>query len=87
MGLSAAVGLYMEAQFPLIVFGRRPPVLRFLISQRERLAGLVSSALAKVIETWLMNTLRTLSSVNMMPLRREMAEMALTASKRTASVV
>ncbi|WRH94656.1 hypothetical protein RCC30_13040 [Pseudomonas fluorescens] len=42
MGLDAAVGLYMDAQNRSIVVGRWPPVLRFLIAQRERLAGLVS---------------------------------------------
>lgn len=85
MGLSAAVGLYMEAQYRSIVFGRWPPVLRFLIAQRERLAGLVSSALAKVIETWLTKTPHTLSSGNLMPFRLEMAEMAL-AMARTVQV-
>ncbi|MGF6636467.1 hypothetical protein [Paraburkholderia sp. MM6662-R1] len=85
MGLSAAVGLYMEAQYRSIVFGRWPPVLRFLIAQRERLAGLVSSALAKVIETWLTKTPHTLSSGNPMPFRLEMAEMAL-AMARTVQV-
>ena len=85
MGLSAAIGLYMEAQYRSIVFGRWPPVLRFLIAQRERLAGLVSSALAKVIETWLTKTPHTLSSGNPMPFRLEMAEMAL-AMARTAQV-
>ena len=76
-GLSAAVGLYVEAHYREVVFGRWPPVLRFLIAQRERLAGLVSPALAKVIETWLTKTPRTLSSVKLMPFRLEMAEMAL----------
>lgn len=85
MGLSAAVGLYMEAQYRSIVFGRWRPVLRFLIAQRERLAILVSSPLAKVIETWLTKTPRTLSSGNLMPFRREMAEMAL-AMARTVQV-
>lgn len=85
MGLSAAVGLYMEAQYRSIVFGRWPPVLRFLIAQRERLAGLVSSALAKVIETWLTKTPLTLSNGNPMPFRLEMAEMAL-AMARTVQV-
>ena len=33
-GLSAALGLYVEAQYRSIVFGRWPPVLRFLIAQR-----------------------------------------------------
>jgi hypothetical protein len=85
MGLSGAVGLYMEAQYRSIVFGRWPPVLRFLIAQRERLAGLVSSALAKVIETWLTKTPRILSNGNPMPFRLEMAEMAL-AMARTVQV-
>src|SRR3546814_465423 len=85
MGLSAVVGLYLEAQYRSIVFGRWPPVLRFLIAQRERLAGLVSSALAKVIETWLTKTPHTLSSGNPMPFRLEMTEMAL-AMARTVHV-
>ncbi|WP_411961100.1 ATP-binding protein (plasmid) [Pseudomonas mandelii] len=85
MGLDVAVGLYMEARYRSIVIGRWPPVLRFLIAQRERIAGLVSSALAKVIETWLTKTPRTLSNGNLMPFRLEMAEMAL-AMARTVQV-
>lgn len=84
-GLSATVDLYMEAQHRSIVFGRWPPVLRFLIMQRGRLAGLVSPALAKVIETWLTKTPHMLSSGNVMPFRLEMAEMAL-AMARTVQV-
>lgn len=85
MELSTVVGLYMEAQYRSIVFARWPPVLRFLIAQRERLAGLVSPALAKVIETWLTQTPRTLPSGNLMPFRLELAEMAL-AMGRTVQV-
>jgi hypothetical protein len=85
MGLNAAVGLYMEAHYRSIIFGRWPPVLCFLIAQRERVAGLVSSALAKVIETWLTKTPRTLSNGNLMPFRLEMVEMAL-AMARTVQV-
>lgn len=85
MGLDAAVGLYMEAKYRSIVIGRWPPVLRFLIAQRERLGGLVSSDLAKVIETWLTKTPHTLSSGNPMPFRLQMAEMAL-AMARTVQV-
>jgi ABC-type oligopeptide transport system ATPase subunit len=85
MGLNGAVGLYMEAQYRSIVFGRWPPVLRFLIAQIERLAGLVSSALARVIETWLTKTPLTLSNGKPMPFRLEMAEMAL-AMARTVQV-
>jgi hypothetical protein len=84
-GLSAEYGLYLEAQYRSIVFGRWPPVLRFLIAQRERLAGVVSPALAKVIETWLTKTPRTLSNGLLMPFRLELAEMAL-AMARTVQV-
>jgi hypothetical protein len=85
IGLSPASGLYMEAQYRSIVLGRWPPVLRFLIAQRERLFGQISSALATVIETWLTKTPRTLRSGDLMPYRLEMAEMAL-AMARTVQV-
>jgi len=85
MGLSAVVGLYIEAQYRSVVFGRWWPFLRFLIAQRERLAGLVSPALAKVIETWLTKTPRTLSTGKLMPYRLQMAELAL-AMARTVQV-
>ena len=74
---SGALSFYMEAKYRSIVFGRWPPVLLFLVAQRNRLAGLVSSALAKVIETWLTKTPLTLNGVGVMPFRLEMAEMAL----------
>lgn len=83
-GPDAAVSLYMEAQYRSLVFGRWPPVLRFLIAQRERLAGLVSSSLAKVIQTWLMRTPQTVGD-RPTPFRRELAEMAL-AMARTVQV-
>ncbi|WP_421871917.1 hypothetical protein [Nitratireductor rhodophyticola] len=83
--LNSAVGLHIEAKYRSIVFGRWPPVLRFLIAQRERLAGLVSPALAKVIETWLTKTPRELDNGMLMPFRQELAEIAL-AMARTVQV-
>ncbi len=83
-GPDAAISLYIDAQYRSLVFGRWPPVLRFLIAQRERLAGLVSSALAKVIETWLMKTPHIVGD-RPMPFRLELAEMAL-AMARTVQV-
>lgn len=77
----SAVDLYMETQYRSIVFGRWPPVLRFLIAHRERLAGLVSSALSNVIQTWLTKTPHMLRSGKPMPFRLEMAEMALTMAR------
>lgn len=85
MGLSAAVSLYVEAQYRSVVFGRWWPILRFLIAQRGRIAGLVLPALAKVIETWLTKTPRLLSNGTPMPFRLEMAGMAL-AMARTVQV-
>lgn len=82
---SSVVGLYLETTFRSIVFGRWPPLLRFLIARRERLAGLVSSALAKVIETWLTKTPRELGNGMLTPFRRELAEIAL-AMARTVQV-
>ncbi|MCV0429783.1 MAG: ATP-binding protein, partial [Roseibium sp.] len=84
-GLSSSLSLYMEAEFRSIIFARWPPLLRFLISQRERLGGLVSSALAKVIQTWLTGTVRELSNGKTMPFRQELAELAL-AMARTVQV-
>ena len=85
LAMDSTVGLYIEARFRSIVFGRWPPLLRFLVSQREHLRGLVSSALARVIETWLTKTPRELSKGALMPFRREMAEIAL-AMARTVQV-
>jgi ABC-type oligopeptide transport system ATPase subunit len=83
--LTSALGLYLEAQYRSVVIGRWPPLLRFLIAQRERLRGLILPALAKVIETWLAKTPRELSNGALMPFRQEMAEIAL-AMARTVQV-
>ena len=85
LATDSAVGLHIEVRYRSIVFGRWPPLLRFLVAQREHLRGLVSSALARVIETWLTKTPRELSKGALMPFRREMAEIAL-AMARTVQV-
>jgi ABC-type oligopeptide transport system ATPase subunit len=82
---TSALGLYLEAQYRSVIIGRWPPLLRFLISHRERLRGLVSPALAKVIETWLTMTPRELRNGALMHFRREMTEIAL-AMARTVQV-
>ena len=82
---TSSIGLYMETQFRSVVIGRWPPVLRFLIAQREKLSSLVSSALAKIIHTWLTDTPHKLSNGSPVPFRRELAEMAL-AMARTVQV-
>ena len=82
---NSAVGLYIEARYRSIILERWWPLLRFLVAQRERLSGLVSSALATVIETWLTKTPRELRSGSLTPFRREVAEIAL-AMARTVQV-
>jgi len=76
-GTASSHGLYMETQFRSVVIGRWPPVLRFLIAQRERLSGLVFSSLAKIIHTWLTGTPHELGNGTPVPFRHELAEMAL----------
>jgi hypothetical protein len=85
LGSASSFGLYMETQYRSVIIGRWPSVLRFLISQREKLTNLVSSAVAKVIQTWLTETPRELGNGTLMPFRRELAEMAL-AMARTVQV-
>lgn len=85
MGTASSFGLYMETQYRSITIGRWPSVLRFLISQREKLSNLASSAVAKVIQAWLTGTPRELVNGTPVPFRRELAEMAL-AMARTIQV-
>jgi len=85
LGTASSLGLYMEARYRSVVIGRWPPLLRFLIAQRNKLRGLVSSAVAKIIQTWLTGTPRELGNGTPVPFRRELAEMAL-AMARTVQV-
>jgi len=85
MGTAASLGLYLETQYRSIIIGRWPPVLRFLISQREKLSNLASSAVAKVIQTWLTGMPRELGNGTPVPFRRELADIAL-AMARTVQV-
>lgn len=84
-GLDAAVGLYIETRYRSIIFGRWPPLLRFLIAERKRLAGLVSPPLAKIIETWLTKTPHKLGDGSHVPFRLQLAEIVL-AMARTVQV-
>ncbi len=74
---ASSVDLYMETQFRSLVIGRWPPMLRFLISQREKLSSLVSPALAKIMHTWLTDTPHEFGDGSPVPFRRDLAEMAL----------
>ncbi|MFB2603366.1 hypothetical protein ACE04B_15360, partial [Rhizobium phaseoli] len=72
-----ALSLYMESRFRSVVIARWPAVLQFLTAHRRRLNDLVSTALAKIIQTWLIGPPRTLSDGSPFPFRRELAEIAL----------
>ncbi|KKC33760.1 hypothetical protein WH91_06755, partial [Devosia psychrophila] len=82
---ASTIGLYLEAKFRSVIFTRWPPLLRFLLAQREQLSGLVLPALAQVIETWLTRTPPEIQHNVPMPFRRELAELAL-AMARTVQV-
>lgn len=85
LDMTSPLALYMETKNRSPVIGRWVPVLRFLIAQRDKLGGLVSPALAKVIQTWLTGTPRELENGTPVPFRRELAGMAL-AMARTVQV-
>ena len=80
-GTTSSLGLYMETQFRSVIYGRWPPILRFLISQREKIGGLVSTAVSKVIQTWLSGTPQQFSDGTPFVFRRELAEIALTMAR------
>ena len=76
-GADPLLGLYMEARFRSVIVGRWPPVLKFLVAQRDKLGDLVSPALAKLCETWLNGTPRELEGGGTVPWRKEVTEIAL----------
>lgn len=78
----ASLALYIEAQYRSVIIGRWPPVLRFLISQREKLKDLISPALAKVIQTWLTQTPQKFGDGTQVPFRQELAEIALNIARK-----
>ncbi len=84
-GLEASLGLYMEARFRTVIVGRWPPVMRFLISHREKLESLASVAVVKLLETWLNGTPKELPAGTPTPFRKEAADMVL-AMARTVQV-
>lgn len=84
-GMTSSIGLYIETRYRSVIIWRWPPVLRFLIAQREKLRALPLSAIANVIQTWLTDTPRELGNGTLMPFRRELTDMAL-AMARTVHV-
>jgi len=77
LNAASSLELYIETQFRSVIIGRWPPILRFIISQRGKLNNLVSTALAKVIHTWLTDIPHEFMNGTPVPFRRELAEIAL----------
>jgi len=73
----SALNLYMEAEYRTVVMVRWPPVLRFLVAQKERISALVSTPLAKVIKTWLTSAPEKMRDGAPFPFRRDLAEIGL----------
>lgn len=78
---ASSLSLYLETQYRSVIIGRWFAVLRFLIGQREKLSDLISSALAKVIQTWLAGTPREFDDGTKVLFRRELTEMALSMAR------
>lgn len=75
--VDASLGLYLEASLRNPIIGRWPAMARFLHRHLADVAKLASPTVSKACETWLMTTPPDLGEGRPMPLRRELAEVAL----------
>ena len=71
------LSLYIEAHFRIPIFGRWPAMARFTAKHRDRIAKLVSPAIASLCDRWLTSTRPLLRDGRVTPFRREFAELAL----------
>jgi hypothetical protein len=71
------LSLYIEAHFRIPIFGRWPAMARFLTKHRDRIAKMMSPAIANLCDRWLTSTPPVLQDGAVMPFRREFAELAL----------
>lgn len=83
LGKRDGMGIYFDARFRSIVHGIWPPIARFLIARRDRIAPLLSPAVAKLVLTWLSETPPTFSDNTPVIFRREFAELALAMVRAT----
>jgi hypothetical protein len=68
---------YLEGNIRVPIYGRWPPLLRFLQSQAARLAALGSQTVARLCELWLRTTPVNLGENVPMPFRSAVADLAL----------
>ena len=71
------LSLHFEAQYRTPIFGRWPPIARFLAQHRDRIAALTSPVVAGLCERWLTSTPVELAKGVPMPFRNEFAQLAL----------
>jgi hypothetical protein len=75
--LAAHLRFYVEATQRIPVVGRWPSVVRFLAANRDRVADLVSPAVAELCERWATTTPVTMADGSPFPLRQELADLSL----------
>src|SRR5262249_47413058 len=75
------LSLYFEAHFRVPISGRWPGMARFLAKPRDRIAKLMSPAIATLCDRWLTSTPPVLPGGAVMPFRREFAELALACAR------
>ena len=75
------LSLYIEAYFRTPIFGRWPAMARFLAKHRDRIAKMTSPAIASLCDRWLTSTPPALRGGDVMPFRRQFAELALASAR------
>ncbi len=75
--LDSYLKLYLEATQRVPVIGRWPGIVRFLSANRDKIAPLISSAVADVCLLWLTTMPAEIEPGRPFPYRRELAELAL----------
>lgn len=75
------ISLYIEAQFRTPIIGRWPAMARFLSKNRDRIAKMASSVIARLCERWLTSLPPTLGQGVATPYRREFADLALASAR------
>lgn len=74
---ASVVEMFLASRFRSVIIEQWFPVLRYLVGLREQLQGMVSPALAEIIESWLSQMPHSLGDGTRVPYRRELARIAL----------
>jgi hypothetical protein len=79
--LAVRLRIYVEASQRIPVVGRWPGVVRFLVANKDRIADLVSPAVAELCERWATTTPVKMTDGRAFPLRQELADLALATAR------